>query len=308
MKENPKFSVVIPMFNALEFVERAVASVMQQSVQASEIIIVDDGSTDGASTGLRNRFPDITILTQENCGVGLARNAGIKASSSDWIAFLDADDFWFPNHLEVVSRVIRTFPRASVISTGVKEWMPGTPMDIRHRKVRISLIDYFQQRTVNPGVINSSTAVVNRKALEIVGDFKPIKIGEDLDMWERLALRFTFAHATEITSVYVQHQSGSMAQFARELRTVSDLKQQKFYESQNLTGDSATADRKTLQRYKNSLIYTNVKSLLQANQITSAKIEARKIEGATKTKQRIALFFVSRAPVLFVQIVVRIKS
>jgi glycosyltransferase involved in cell wall biosynthesis len=308
MKTYPKFSVVIPMFNSIDHIERAIASVLQQSVRATEIILVDDGSIDSAASIVKERFSGITIITQHNQGVGVARNTGIEFSSCDWVAFLDADDFWLPNHLEVVSRVILNFPEASVVSTRIQSWTPGSPLEIRQQKIFDSTIDYFVEQTIKPGVITSSTAVVKRETFADVGDFKTIKIGEDLDMWERLALQFTFAHSNEVTSVYVQNQSGAMANFGRNI--TSDLKRnnQSFYSSQNLTNISCSKPRKTLQRYQNRLTYTSVKSLLKLNQIDLGKNMASEISGSATTKHRIILRIISLCPNVVLRFLVKLKS
>ena len=89
-------AVVIPTYQRAQVVERAIASVRRQSRPADEIVVVDDGSTDGTAERLRESFPDVTVLTQENLGVSAARNHGIRKSVSDWIAFLDSDDEWAP--------------------------------------------------------------------------------------------------------------------------------------------------------------------------------------------------------------------
>ena len=93
-------SVVIPTFNRQKVLPRAVMSVLHQSHRAAEVVVVDDGSTDGTAELIAARFGSVEILRQDNRGVSAARNAGIRATRGDWVAFLDSDDEWKPDKLE----------------------------------------------------------------------------------------------------------------------------------------------------------------------------------------------------------------
>jgi GT2 family glycosyltransferase len=97
----PRFSVVIPAFNAAATLARAIESVRAQSWPAHEIIVVDDGSTD-ATAGIARQFGDVVrLIQQNNSGVSVARNAGAAAATGDWLAFLDADDWYAPDRLKL---------------------------------------------------------------------------------------------------------------------------------------------------------------------------------------------------------------
>ena len=93
-------SVVIPTFNRLIYLERAIKSVLNQTISVNEIIIVDDGSDDGTSEFIHSNYPNLKYIFQSNSGVSAARNTGIKAASSNWIAFLDSDDAWVTNKIQ----------------------------------------------------------------------------------------------------------------------------------------------------------------------------------------------------------------
>jgi glycosyltransferase involved in cell wall biosynthesis len=104
----PSVVVVIPFYNGAAFIERALKSVFNQSVPADEVVVVNDGSLpeERAALGaLAGRYP-FTLIDQENGGQGSARNAGVAASRSDFICFLDQDDFYLPNHIEILGRAI----------------------------------------------------------------------------------------------------------------------------------------------------------------------------------------------------------
>ncbi len=119
MINQDKVSIVIPLYNKENFIERAVNSVLTQTVQDFELIIVDDGSTD-RSFEMANAIQDprIRIIRQENRGVSAARNRGILEANCDWVAFLDADDEWLPGFLEEISYLRKIYPQCGVAGTG----------------------------------------------------------------------------------------------------------------------------------------------------------------------------------------------
>ncbi|MCK5383800.1 MAG: glycosyltransferase family 2 protein [Gammaproteobacteria bacterium] len=99
-RESPKFSVIIPVYNSAETLQRAIASVLEQTWPAHEIIVVDDGSTD-SSLQVANGFASkVRVIHQSNAGVSAARNRGAESATGDWLAFLDADDWYYPDRLK----------------------------------------------------------------------------------------------------------------------------------------------------------------------------------------------------------------
>jgi glycosyltransferase involved in cell wall biosynthesis len=109
VKPTLSISAIVPTYNRVAYLSRALDSIIEQSVQPAEIIVVDDGSTDGTADFLRNRYGDrVTVIQQANQGVSAARRTGIEAASGDWIAFLDSDDEWLAGHLETLADVAGT--------------------------------------------------------------------------------------------------------------------------------------------------------------------------------------------------------
>jgi glycosyltransferase involved in cell wall biosynthesis len=96
-------SVVIPVYNGARYLPEALRSVGEQTVQPDQVIVVDDGSTDD-SAQIAEMFPGVEVVRQENRGAGAARNAGLDRARNEWIAFLDADDVWYPHRLELQMR------------------------------------------------------------------------------------------------------------------------------------------------------------------------------------------------------------
>ena len=112
-------TVIIPTHNRENVLGRALDSVLRQSKQPKQIIVVDDGSTDNTQEFLRLKYPSITYIKQNQKGVSAARNSGIRAANYDWIAFLDSDDVWMPRKLEACVAA----PGAEAAPAGMRDCM-----------------------------------------------------------------------------------------------------------------------------------------------------------------------------------------
>jgi glycosyltransferase involved in cell wall biosynthesis len=112
------FSIVIPLYNKEKYIKRAITSVLDQTIQDFEIIVVNDGSTDN-STNIVKSITDnrIKLINQENQGVSVARNTGIENTKNEYIAFLDADDKWEPYFLEEIRKLIEINKSAGLFAT-----------------------------------------------------------------------------------------------------------------------------------------------------------------------------------------------
>src|SRR5947208_1951691 len=104
---SPTISVAIPAYNARKFLVEALESVLAQTFRPHEIIVVDDGSTDGTSAVVAEYAPDVTLISQANSGESVARNLALSRVTGEWVAWLDADDVWEPTKLEAQADRIR---------------------------------------------------------------------------------------------------------------------------------------------------------------------------------------------------------
>ena len=211
---SPHFSVVIPLYNERPYVRRAVDSVLRQSFEEFELIVVDDGSTDGGAETLTDvadaRF---RLVRQENAGEGPARNRGISEARAEWVALLDADDCWLPEHLFETASVIRAFPGASLVATGYREVRGVSEVALwKTETSKIRSIDYFLEASRNIGRVNSSNASLRREVIEKLGGFGNFKAGADLECWARIALFYPVAISDRVTSIYFRGTGGVMEQ------------------------------------------------------------------------------------------------
>ena len=197
----PAVSVVIPTFQRRALVERALASVRAQTFRDYEVIVVDDGSTDGtaeavaAVTGLG---AGVRYVRQENQGVSAARNAGITVANGDLVALLDSDDRWLPRHLEVSTAVFARHPEAVLCSTSPRFEIGG-----RQPPADATLVDALPALLVENVVGHPSSITIRREALAATGGFDPrLRTMEGWELWLRLAAVGRFAYLQHETIVY----------------------------------------------------------------------------------------------------------
>ena len=112
-----KIAVIIPSYNRKTLLQRALNSVYAQTRMPNEIIVIDDGSTDGSELMVKTEFPDVAYHYQDNSGVSAARNKGIRSSTAEWLAFLDSDDEWLPEKLEQQENLLKQSPDQPICHT-----------------------------------------------------------------------------------------------------------------------------------------------------------------------------------------------
>ncbi len=182
-----KISVVIPSYNRAHTLGRAIESVMQQTLRAFELIVVDDGSTDNTRELVRSR-PGIRYLRQDNQGVSAARNTGIRHATGDWIAFLDSDDEWLLNKLELQNRLIEE-NSGYRLCHGNEIWIRnGKPLRqlSKHRKQG----GWIFNQCLPLCVISPSAALIRKDLLEQVQYFDArLPVCEDYDMWLKICAK-----------------------------------------------------------------------------------------------------------------------
>jgi glycosyltransferase involved in cell wall biosynthesis len=198
-----RLSVVVPAHDAEATVEAAIRSALAQTSPPDEIVVVDDGSTDSTSTVVRRIGEPVRLVVQRQSGPSAARNAGVAASSGEWVAFLDADDEWHPEKLERQLRVAQD--DVALVATDwargpargpVPDAMPITRLPSR----KILLLNRFQ----------TSTVLLRREAFVAAGGFDPSLDGvEDWDMWLRASrhgtvvkLDWPFVRYTDVATGY----------------------------------------------------------------------------------------------------------
>jgi len=204
-KQHPKEAIaaIMPLYNKRNYVLEAIESILRQTRLPDEIVIVDDGSTDGSGDLVKahcRNNPRIILIRQDNQGPGAARNAAINASSAPLLTFLDADDKWLPERVEKQAGFMEHHPSCMfsfTASIGFNEQTGETwhtpliedmPVDVFIKK------EYFPQRRY----IATNSVMLRRKVLDKVGMFDPtLRTSQDTDLWLRIMLRFGFTYIPE---------------------------------------------------------------------------------------------------------------
>lgn len=211
MTKAMEISVVIPLYNKKATIQRALDSVFSQSYQPKEIIVVNDGSTDDSERIVAElNHPLIQLVHQENAGVSAARNKGIDLALSEWVAFLDADDYWEENYLHTIFQLHTNYPSAKVLATNYRyqlhtgEFKSTHINNLNFGKESQGILDnYFQVAATSNPPIWSSAVVVSKSELQTIDGFPlGIKSGEDLITWARLASKFTIAYSLNPLAIF----------------------------------------------------------------------------------------------------------
>lgn len=210
----PYFSVILPLYNKEQYVRKAVESIMRQTFNDYEFIIVDDGSNDKSAeiaATIIERLERCSIIQQKNQGVSMARNNGVAASHGKYLCFLDADDWWEATFLEEMAKLIEEFPDAGIYGTNyiiVNETKGKT------RIAKIGVTDRFEKGYINYCQAYAKTmymplwtgaVCIPRKVFDEMAGFpKGIRLGEDFLLWIRVALRYKVAFLNKPLSYYNQ--------------------------------------------------------------------------------------------------------
>ena len=191
---SPLFSVVIPVFNRQNFIARAIESVLSQTFKEFELIVVDDGSTDNTAK-IAARYP-IRLLRQPNRGVAAARNAGIKAARGQIIAFLDSDDEWKKEHLDIHYNFFHKHPDYLIHQTE-EIWIRNGHY-INKKKKHQNKEGYIFAHSCRLCLISPSTVAIKKELLNKVGLFdESFEVCEDYDLWLRITRNYPVGYTAQ---------------------------------------------------------------------------------------------------------------
>ena len=210
------FSVVIPLYNKAPYIEKAIRSVAAQTCRDFELIVIDDGSKDGGFEIAKKLLAALTpplggwgATCQSNQGVSVTRNNGVKLAKYDYIAFLDADDWWAATYLEEMKDLIGQYPEAGIYASSYYKVKNG-----KHIQANIGVSDGFQQGLINYFQVYAKTlwmplwtgaTVIKKNVFHENNGFKPtLKLGEDFDLWARVAIQYPVVFLNKPLAYYNQ--------------------------------------------------------------------------------------------------------
>lgn len=269
-------SVIIPLYNKELHVGRAISSVLSQSYQDFEIIIVDDGSTDD-SANIVKLYKDfrITLIHQENAGVSSARNRGIEEATGDLIAFLDADDEWMPDHLRTIIRLAQKYPYAGIYASSYKiTSLTGKVTSPKLIGIPLPpwegiIPSYFNTASSGAPPVCSSSVCIPKYIFQDVGQFCLGKrMGEDIDMWGRIALKYSVMFSWDVGAIYHQNAGN------RACSNFAAGDKHPFIEtaSRVINNQGEAPENKLLKSYIDRLRIENAKQYVVTGQYHKAKL------------------------------------
>lgn len=219
---DPPVSVVMPAWNALDFINDAMQSVLSQSYRDLELIVVDDGSTDGDYAALARMDPRVRVLHVARGGVGRARNLGIRHARGRYIAFLDADDLWVPGKLRAQIDYLEAHPQIGVVFGEYYRWScnpdgqwsdPSAvyPDEQGLRRTSQERCGWMYTRLLMGDLVGMNTPVVRREVFDTIGGFdEGMERGEDYDFWLRCAREVPMQGFASVMAVYRIHPASTM--------------------------------------------------------------------------------------------------
>lgn len=208
----PRVTVVMPLYNTRRYVEQAIDSALAQRYRRFELVVVNDGSTDGSgeiAARYAARFPSrVRVVDQPNAGLPAARNTALNAGRGDYFALLDADDAWHPDHLAQAMDAFDADPDLGLVHSNIRRIdADGRQLGVPARRWQPG-IDAYRALALREEHVSCPTAVFSREAVRQVGgfDLQFTHLGcEDRDLWLRIAERFRLRYLDRVTADYRVH-------------------------------------------------------------------------------------------------------
>jgi glycosyltransferase involved in cell wall biosynthesis len=272
---NPLISVVIPTYNHAHFLRFALQSVIEQTYQNWEIIIIDNHSSDNTDEVLKQfDFYNLRIFKINNNGIiGVSRNVGIKAAKGDWIAFLDSDDIWYKEKLKKSVDAILDNPNINVICTDELMVNKVTREEqILHHGPYCA--DFYRTLLISGNRLSTSATMVKKSFLEKTGilfrENSEFVTAEDYDFWLQLAYANSgFLFISSIQGEYIIHSTNQSGQFIKHFISVEAVLKNHVFSIQSFTDNKQKLWSFVYSRF---LINSGIHFLRQSNYVTGIKI------------------------------------
>jgi len=268
MTRAPTVSIAVPLYNKRAFIAEAVASALVQSFADLEIVVVDDGSTDGGANELRNLDdPRLVVIKQDNAGAGAARTRALREGRGMFVAFLDADDVWLPDHLYHLMELVHRFPQCAMFGNGFAETAPAEPLPAVEYRI---LDDYFSDCADGHPPFYTSSCMVRRQNALDVGAFAAGKVcGEDLALWMRLAAQAPVAISSYIGCHY--RRGGDSLSRQSSYRNAPDVSMATLKELLQHHRGWSTDRRRSVNEYFYRLALAHCLDCLRAGEVREAR-------------------------------------
>lgn len=296
------FSVIIPLYNKENYIPDTLNSVLAQTFTDFEIILVNDASTDN-SLAVAQTVKDDRIRFIEhsaNKGLSASRNTGIKNASSDYVAFLDADDLWKPRFLENIFKLINSYPQASLFATKYEEIYPGNIIlepyyNLSLENDTTGIIDFYKSN-LNKSIYYPSCLCAKKEIFETIGYYdEKITFGEDIDFNIRAHFHFIMAYSNLALVSYTMDSQNQITQSGLKNKTITDFDKYEVL----------ATNRSDIKRYLDFQRYIIAKTYRLDGDITNYKrIKLGISMSSLNYKQRVLL----NAPLFIIKLITRFKK
>ena len=244
------FSIIMPSYNQGQFIEKAIISVLSQTYDNWELIIVDNNSNDN-TLDIVNNFSDprISLFTVNNNGIiSISRNVGLEKSNGSWITFLDTDDFWYNNRLDVVLKVINSNTNLDIISNDeyVNNYITGFK---KLQKYGPNESDLYQKMLLYGNVFSTSSIAIKKELFDKTkckfDESREFITAEDYDLWLSLISYNPHIHFSKIvTGEYIIHNNNNSRNFSKHISAINAVLVKHITHVQNFEIDNNKLIRK----------------------------------------------------------------
>ncbi len=269
--QTPFFSIVIPAFNAAIFINRALDSVAKQTFNNYEFVIINDGSTDSTEAKIQDFFfyhnnLSWKLINQKNKGIGGARNAGINSAIGEYVAFLDADDVWYPQKLSLIAEYLSDNPDVDFICHDEVWIQNGT------NRGRFSYGPYnkYKELLFKGNCISTSASIVRRHKLLEVGLFSEnleFNGVEDYELWLRLSKTCRIEYLHQVLGEYHIHGTGITSNIPKHVRNSLNVIEHHF----NLWPQKDLFYKCLMNKRRSDTLRSAGRSLIKNSDFSSAK-------------------------------------
>ncbi|MDA8752972.1 glycosyltransferase family 2 protein [Candidatus Marinimicrobia bacterium] len=272
-------SVVIPSFNRKNTLSRSIDSVLKQTYKPSEIILVDDGSTDGTRGFILSSYPNIKYFFQPKKGVSSARNKGILESSSEWIAFLDSDDEWMPQKLEKQKKQLEK--HSGIFISHTNEIWIRNGVRVNQMKKHQKYGGYIFDKCLDICRMSPSSVLIHKRVISDIGVFdETLQVCEDYDLWLRITSKYSVLFEKELLIIKYGGHKDQLSKVKEGIEQFRIQSLEKILTTNYLTKDQFTTTKNMLIRKLS--IYS--KGLEKRNKFDELALVKKKILNWTITQ------------------------
>lgn len=250
----PTVSVIIPAFNSEKLILQTINSVLNQTENDFEIIIIDDGSTDQTADlveGIDNR---VKVIRQENQGIAAARNAGIRIAQGKFITFLDHDDLWHPQKLATQLKYFKKQPVIGCVFSSFHRWnddqqpvFPDKQLD--YDDIDEDLSGWIYHKLILDNWVLLSTAMFKKEVIQDIGNFDgSLPPSDDWDYAIRVSRKYQFCKLKQVTTLYRIHTNQTSLQLSNHNPAI-EFRKRTIQRYGFIGPDGSEIDRKQLDRY-----------------------------------------------------------